>query len=71
MCLGCQAMKPKKELIRIVKNQDGDISVDLIGKKRDEGLIYVIVPNAWKKRKKLRDWKGLSKHPLKRKYTTN
>ena len=37
MCLGCQEMKPKKELIRIVKNKDNDISVDFIGKKPGRG----------------------------------
>ena len=37
MCLGCQEMKPKKELIRIVKNKENEISVDLIGKKAGRG----------------------------------
>ncbi|CDH90189.1 conserved hypothetical protein [Clostridium botulinum B str. Eklund 17B (NRP)] len=30
-------MKPKKELIRIVKSPEGDISVDLTGKKSGRG----------------------------------
>ena len=33
MCTGCMEMKPKKELIRIVKNSEGEVSVDLTGKK--------------------------------------
>ncbi len=37
MCLGCQEMKPKKELVRIVKNKDNDIFVDTIGKKPGRG----------------------------------
>lgn len=37
MCLGCQEMKPKKELIRVVKNKDNDISVDFTGKKSGRG----------------------------------
>jgi len=37
MCLGCQQMKPKKELIRVVKNKDNEISVDLTGKKAGRG----------------------------------
>jgi len=37
MCLGCQEMKPKKEMIRIVKNNEGVISVDLSGKKPGRG----------------------------------
>lgn len=32
MCLGCGEMKPKKELIRVVKSPEGDISLDLTGK---------------------------------------
>ncbi|MBZ4645907.1 MAG: uncharacterized protein PWR27_3 [Petroclostridium sp.] len=37
MCLGCQEMKPKKELIRVVKNQAGEISIDFKGKKPGRG----------------------------------
>ena len=38
MCLGCNEMKPKKELIRLVKSKDGDISLDLTGKRPEEEL---------------------------------
>ena len=37
MCLGCQEMKPKKELIRVVKNMENEISVDFVGKKAGRG----------------------------------
>jgi len=37
MCLGCNEMKPKKELIRIVKSAEGEISLDLTGKKNGRG----------------------------------
>jgi len=37
MCLGCRVMNPKKELLRIVKSQDGIISVDNTGKKPGRG----------------------------------
>ena len=37
MCNGCMEMKPKKELIRIVKNSEGILSVDLTGKKPGRG----------------------------------
>jgi predicted RNA-binding protein YlxR (DUF448 family) len=36
-CLGCREMKPKRELIRIVKSPDGDISIDPVGKKPGRG----------------------------------
>lgn len=37
MCTGCMEMKPKKELIRIVKTQEGEVAVDLTGKKSGRG----------------------------------
>lgn len=36
-CNGCNEQKPKKELIRIVKSPDGEISLDLTGKKSGRG----------------------------------
>lgn len=37
MCTGCMEMKLKKELIRIVKTPEGEVSVDLTGKKSGRG----------------------------------
>lgn len=37
VCIGCGEMKPKKELIRIVKSKEGEISLDLTGKKSGRG----------------------------------
>ena len=31
-CLGCREMKPKKELIRIVRSAEGTLSLDFKGK---------------------------------------
>lgn len=36
-CTGCQEMKNKKELIRIVKSDDGNYSIDYTGKKSGRG----------------------------------
>lgn len=36
-CVGCNAQKPKKELVRVVRAPDGTISVDLTGKKSGRG----------------------------------
>ena len=35
MCTGCMTMFPKKDLIRIVKNEEGILSIDLKGKDRN------------------------------------
>jgi predicted RNA-binding protein YlxR (DUF448 family) len=37
MCLGCKEMKPKKEMIRVVRNNEGEINIDLVGKKPGRG----------------------------------
>ena len=37
MCVACKEMKPKKELIRIVKTQDGEYKVDFTGKLNGRG----------------------------------
>lgn len=36
-CLGCREMKPKKELIRVVRSPEGEISLDFRGKKPGRG----------------------------------
>ena len=36
-CIGCNEMKDKKELIRIVRNNEGEINVDPIGKMPGRG----------------------------------
>ena len=37
MCLGCNEMKPKMELIRVVRSPEGDISLDFKGKAAGRG----------------------------------
>lgn len=36
-CIGCNSQKNKNELIRIVKNKDGEISIDKTGKASGRG----------------------------------
>ena len=36
-CLGCRVMKQKKELIRAVRSPEGEVSMDLTGKKPGRG----------------------------------
>ncbi len=37
MCVACREAKPKRELIRIVKNKEGVVSVDTTGKAQGRG----------------------------------
>ncbi len=44
-CMGCNESKPKKELVRIVKNNSGEVSLDTSGKKPGRGA-YVCFNSA-------------------------
>lgn len=37
MCVGCRQMFPKKELLRIVSNENGSLELDSTGKKNGRG----------------------------------
>ncbi|MDL2259022.1 YlxR family protein [Eubacteriales bacterium OttesenSCG-928-K08] len=37
MCVGCREMRPKKELIRVVRNSEGVVSIDAKGKAPGRG----------------------------------
>ena len=54
MCLGCGAMKPKRELIRVVKSKEGDISLDLTGKKSGRGAYICKSVECFEKARKAR-----------------
>lgn len=36
-CVGCNTQRPKRELVRVVRSQEGEVSVDLTGKKAGRG----------------------------------
>ena len=42
-CLGCREHKPKRELIRVVRSPEGEISLDFRGKKSGRGAY--VCPN--------------------------
>ena len=42
-CLGCREMKPKKELIRVVRSPQGEVSLDFKGKLPGRGAY--VCPN--------------------------
>ena len=43
-CVGCREMKPKRELIRVVRSPEEEISLDFRGKKPGRGAY--VCPNA-------------------------
>ena len=36
-CVGCQEMKPKQELIRVIRTPEGDLETDATGRKNGRG----------------------------------
>ena len=50
-CVGCNEMKSKKELIRVVRDNLGNVSVDLTGKKNGRGAYLKKDVDAIKKAK--------------------
>ncbi len=43
-CLGCREMRPKKELIRVVRSPEGELALDTRGKMSGRGAY--LCPNA-------------------------
>ena len=48
-CLGCRENKPKKELIRVVRSPEGEISLDFRGKANGRGAYVCPNPACLKK----------------------
>ena len=53
-CLGCREMKPKRELFRVVKSPEGEISLDSKGKKPGRGAYVCPDPACLSKARKSR-----------------
>ena len=48
-CLGCREMKPKKELIRVVRSPEGAVTLDFKGKANGRGAYVCPNPACLKK----------------------
>lgn len=48
-CTGCREMKPKRELIRVVRSPENDISLDFKGKAQGRGAYLCHDPQCLKK----------------------
>lgn len=52
MCLGCREHKEKKELVRVVRSPEGEVSVDLTGRKNGRGAYICRSKECLKKARK-------------------
>ena len=62
-CLGCREMKPKRELIRVVRSAAGEISLDFRGKAPGRGAYICPNPQCLKKAIKARALERFFKEP--------
>jgi uncharacterized protein len=63
-CVACQEMMPKKELIRIVRSPEGDILIDLTGKKPGRGAYLCGKVSCFKLAKKSKAFERALKAPV-------
>ncbi|MCL2514247.1 MAG: YlxR family protein [Oscillospiraceae bacterium] len=47
-CVGCGEMKPKRELTRLVRSPEGEVSIDKTGKKNGRGAYLCDNPKCFK-----------------------
>lgn len=46
MCIACHEMKAKKEMLRVVKNKEGEVFIDFTAKPREGAHICATAPTA-------------------------
>jgi len=63
-CTGCQEMKNKKELVRIVRDEAGNYSIDYTGKKAGRGAYICANKECLEKAKKSKGLERSFKMPV-------
>lgn len=63
-CTGCGEMKNKKELVRIVRNDEGEFSIDFTGKKSGRGAYVCQNPECLEKAHKSKGLERSYKQPV-------
>jgi predicted RNA-binding protein YlxR (DUF448 family) len=64
MCVGCQEMKPKKELIRVVRTSQESIEIDHTGKRSGRGAYICPREECLKKAVKARRLEKALQRPI-------
>ncbi|TWH48643.1 RNase P modulator RnpM [Sporomusa sp. KB1] len=64
MCVGCQDMKSKKELLRVVRTPEGEIVLDPSGKKAGRGAYMCRSEQCLTKAFKEKRLEKALKHPI-------
>lgn len=64
MCVGCREMKPKRELLRIVRNQEGEVRWDPVGKAPGRGAYVCPSRACFTRAVKARQLERALEHPI-------
>ncbi|KJS16857.1 MAG: nucleic-acid-binding protein implicated in transcription termination [Peptococcaceae bacterium BRH_c4b] len=64
MCVGCQEMKPKKELIRVVRTSQESVEIDPTGKRSGRGAYLCPQEECLKKAVKARRLEKALQRPI-------
>ena len=64
MCVGCREMKPKRELLRIVRSQQGEVRWDPAGKAPGRGAYVCPSRACFAKAQKARQLERALEHPV-------
>ena len=64
MCVACREMKPKKELVRVVRTPEGEIVADATGRKNGRGAYLCPVEGCLNKAIKTRALERALEQPL-------
>lgn len=64
MCVGCGELKPKRELVRVVRTAEGEILLDPTGKKSGRGAYVCSDPACLQKAQKGRKLERALEHPI-------
>ena len=62
-CVGCNAQRPKRELVRVVRSPEGEISIDLRGKAPGAVRICAPRPHALPKHARQSGWNAHLRSP--------
>ena len=63
-CVGCNAQRPKRELVRVVRSPEGEFSVDFTGKKPGRGAYICHKRECFDKAKKSHGLERSFKSPI-------
>ena len=63
-CMGCRERKAKKELIRVVRETDGTVSLDFSGKRNGRGAYICPDPECLKKAQKAKSLERSLEAPI-------